>query len=146
MNISRLILTKIILFTALIFVSVFSFAQQELMIYGVVKNPDKPEQRARVKVEDTKTYKTVYELWLEVDGQYRLDLPYGETYKIYFYSECSIPMIFDANLVLPSSAPQCCYRPMNISFHFFTPDSVYADLFKGTFYTIAYNNKLKNFN
>lgn len=137
---------NILLFTIFFLVSLCSFAQQELMIYGTVKSSEKPEQRARIKVEETKTFKILYELWLDADGQYRIDLPYGKIYTIYYYSDGFTPMIFDANLVLPADAKQCCYRPMNISFHFFTPDSAYTKLFKETFYTIAYSSQLKNFN
>jgi hypothetical protein len=55
-------------------------------------------------------------------------------------------MVFDAELKLPADVRQCCYRPINISFHFFKPDGVHDDLFAGTFYTIKYDRKERGFN
>lgn len=122
------------------------FSQNELMIFGTVSIPDNPDARARLKVENTETYRTVYELWLETDGRYRVDLPYGQNYKIFFYAEGNTTMVFDVILKLPPHVRQCCYRPIPLSFHFFKPDGIHDKLFSDVFYSIRYEERLRGFN
>ncbi len=138
------------LFYTIFFASLFAYsgviAQNSLMIHGTVSVDEGTLDGAWLKVLNSKTYKTVYHNPIEKSGAYVLNLPYGENYTISFTKPGYTTVEFEAQLVLPENAQQCCYRPMEISFHFFKPDSMYAHLFTGTFYTIAYKSSLKGFN
>ncbi|MDA3882057.1 MAG: hypothetical protein PF481_02115 [Bacteroidales bacterium] len=138
------------LFYTIFIASLFAYsgatAQSSLMIHGTVSVEEGTLDGAWLKVLNSETYKTVYHNPIEKSGSYLLKLPYGENYTISFSKPGYTTVEFEAQLVLPEDAQQCCYRPMEISFHFFEPDSMYAHLFRGTFHTIAYKQSLKGFN
>jgi hypothetical protein len=130
----------------LVLAFVTSFAQDEFMIYGVVQTIDNNVAGTRLKVELVEEYKTIFDNKLEADGQYRLDLQYGKTYIISFTKDGYTPMVFDTKLIMPEGVRQCCYRPMNLSFHLFKPDGENDELFDDSFLTIKYEKQHKGFN
>jgi len=146
MLVKNTLLQKTLFILILIYTSVQVNAQDEFMIYGVIQTEDNNEAGTRIKIENTKTYKTVYDENVEAGGQYRLDLAYGVNYQIFFTKEGYTPITFDVTLDLPEGVKECCYRALKLSFHLFKPDGEHDDLFKGSFYNITYEEKLKGFN
>lgn len=122
----------------------FAQNQNEFMIYGKIKAVNGPAEGVTIKVTQ-RGYKFT-EVQTDAKGGYQIFLPYGKTYIITYTKEGFQTLTFEAQLELPSNAPQCCYRPMEISYHLFNPEEKYKNLYEKTFHYIAYEKQLKGFN
>ncbi len=120
------------------------FAQSEFKIYGTIKASNGPAQGVTIKVTQ-RGYK-FSEVQTDERGKYEVYLPYGKNYVLTYSIDGFQTMTFEAMLELPSNAPQCCYRPLEISYHLFNPEDKYKKLFEKTFYVIAYEKQYKGFN
>ncbi len=118
--------------------------QNEFMIYGKIKAVNGPAEGVTVKV--TQRGYAFKEVTTDAKGAYSIFLPYGKNYVITYSKEGFQTLTFEAMLELPSNAPQCCYRPLEISFHLFNPEDKYKKLYEKTFHFIAYEKQLKGFN
>ena len=126
-----------------IFISVAAQAQTEFMIYGTIKTYESSVEGAKVKVmQDFITIKTIV---LDNTGTYSIYLPYGKNYNVIFEKPGYTKMQFDAILNLPGDVKQCCYRPLELSFHLFKAEISHEELFSGTFHNIAYDKNFKGF-
>ena len=112
------------------------FAQSEFKIYGTIKASNGPAQGVTIKVTQ-RGYK-FREVQTDERGKYEVYLPYGKNYMLTYSIDGFQTMTFEAMLELPSNAPQCCYRPLEISYHLFNPEDKYKKLFEKTFYINAY--------
>ncbi|MCQ2606509.1 MAG: hypothetical protein MJ204_08240 [Bacteroidales bacterium] len=120
------------------------FAQTEFKIYGKIKAVNGPAQGVTIKATQ-RGYK-FREVTTDERGNYELYLPYGKNYVITYTMEGFQTLTFEAMLELPSNAPQCCYRPLEISYHLFNPEDKYKKLFNKTFHVIAYEKQYRGFN
>ena len=126
-----------------LFASIYGFSQNEFMIHGRIQTFENSVEGATVRVVEN--YITTKKIVLDKSGDYTIFLPYGKNYSIVIEKPGYTKMQFDAILILPKDVEQCCYRPLDLSFHMFKPDSSHHDLFKGTFHTIQYDKKIKGF-
>lgn len=124
--------------------SLFAQNQNEFKIYGKIKAANGPAEGVTIKVTQ-RGYKFL-EVQTDANGAYDIYLPYGKNYVISYIMDGFQTLTFDALLELPINAPQCCYRPMEISYHLFNPDEKYKKLFNKTFHVIAYEKQFKGFN
>ncbi|MCQ2958732.1 MAG: hypothetical protein MJ198_00890 [Bacteroidales bacterium] len=125
-------------------ISIFAQNQNEFKIYGKIKAVNSPAEGVTIKVTQ-RGYK-YKEVTTDAKGAYELYLPYGKNFVITYNMDGYQTLTFEANLELPSNAPQCCYRPMEISYHLFNPEDKYKHLFNKTFHVIAYEKQFKGFN
>lgn len=122
----------------------FAQNQNEFMIYGKIKAVNGPAEGVTIKVTQ-RGYKYT-EAVTDAKGSYAIYLPYGKNYVITYSKEGFQTLTFEALLELPSNAPQCCYRPLEISYHLFNPEDKYKKLYEKTFHVIAYEKQYKGFN
>ena len=122
----------------------FAQNQNEFKIYGKIKAANGPAEGVSIKVTQ-RGYK-FSETTTDAKGAYEIYLPYGKNYVITYTIDGFQTMTFEALMELPSNAPQCCYRPLEISYHLFNPDAKYKKLFDKTFHVIAYEKQYKGFN
>lgn len=118
--------------------------QNEFKIYGKIKAANGPAEGVSIQITQ-RGYK-YSETTTDAKGSYEIYLPYGKNYTITYTMEGFQTMTFDALMELPSNAPQCCYRPLEISYHLFNPDDKYKKLFNKTFHVIAYEKQFRGFN
>ena len=119
-------------------------AQNEFKIYGKIKAVNGPAEGVTIKV--TQRGYVFKEEKTDEKGAYAIYLPYGKNYVITYSKEGFQTLMFEALLELPSNAPQCCYRPLEISYHLFNPEDKYKHLFNKTFHYIAYEKQFRGFN
>lgn len=128
----------------LVLFSVTLNAQNEFKIYGKIKAVNGPAQGVTIKVTQ-RGYK-FREVTTDEKGNYEVYLPYGKNYVLTYSMDGFQTLTFEAMMELPSNAPQCCYRPLEISYHLFNPEEKYKKLFDKTFHVIAYEKQYKGFN
>lgn len=122
----------------------FAQNQNEFKIYGKIRAVNSPAEGVTIKV--TQRGYNYKEVQTDASGAYEIYLPYGKTYVLKYSMEGFQTLTFEAMLELPSNAPQCCYRPLEISYHLFNPEEKYKKLFNKTFHVIAYEKQFKGFN
>lgn len=135
---------KLIIALIALTISMVSYAQNEFKIYGKIKAANSPAQGVTIKVTQ-RGYK-FSETTTDERGSYAIYLPYGKNYVITYTMDGFQTLTFEALMELPSNAPQCCYRPLEISYHLFNPEEKYKKLFDKTFHVIAYEKQYKGFN
>lgn len=126
-----------------VLITITGYTQTELMISGRIQTPDNSVEGATVKLMHN--FITIKKIVLDNTGTYTMYIPYGKDYSIIYEKKGYQPLQIDAILDLPKEVEQCCYRPMNISFHLFKPDSVNYELFQSAFHTIKYDKKYNGF-
>ena len=117
---------KLIIALIALTISMVSYAQNEFKIYGKIKAANGPAQGVTIKVTQ-RGYK-FSETTTDERGSYAIYLPYGKNYVITYTMDGFQTLTFEALMELPSNAPQCCYRPLEISYHLFNPEEKYKKL------------------
>lgn len=120
-----------------------SVAQDEFKIFGTIRVHDQSVEGATVRLMED--YKTVQRFELDASGLYAFYIPYNKTYTLLYEKKGLLTTKIAVNLVLPPDAKQCCYRPLNLSFHLYKPDSIHSAMLKNTFYTVEYKKEHKGF-
>lgn len=120
-------------------------AQKEFMLYGTVKIEGESTIGTKIIIhpfeERPETQKVD-----DPSGQFKVFLKYGKDYVITLQHEGFVKLLFKVSTKLPSSLPQCCQSPVDISCHLFKPGGKYDSLFLKPFITIKYDTKLKGYN
>ncbi|HRS18233.1 MAG TPA: hypothetical protein P5243_01915 [Bacteroidales bacterium] len=128
--------------SALLFTCVV-YAQDEFMIHGRIQTIDNSIEGATVRVMHD--YLTIKKIILDKTGAYTVYLPYGKNYSLLYEKKGYQTIQIDALLDLPKDVKQCCYRPLELSFHLTKPDSTHGDMFNKAFHTIQYDKNYKGF-
>ncbi len=128
---------------AALLVSSAAFSQNELMIQGRIQTIDNAIEGATVRVMHD--FLTIKKIVLDNTGAYTVYLPYGKNYSLLYEKKGYQTIQIDAILDLPKDVKQCCYRPMELTFHLQKPDSTHGDMFKKAFHTIQYDRTYKGF-
>lgn len=139
----KLFSKQLITVIAAFIVSFAAYSQDEFMIHGRIQTMDNSIEGATVRVMHD--YLTLKKVVLDKTGTYTIYIPYGRNYSLLYEKKGYQTIQIDAILDLPKDVKQCCYRPMELSFHLSKPDSTHGDMFKKAFHTIQYDRNYKGF-
>ncbi|MBK8809019.1 MAG: hypothetical protein IPO21_21275 [Bacteroidales bacterium] len=99
-----------------------------------------------VSIKVSNSEKVLFEKKTTAQGDYEIFLNYGENYTLTFAYKDYTTLQFMVFLKLPVGVKQCCFTPLNFTFHLFKPDGVNDKLFQKPLVEAKYIEKFKNFN
>ena len=134
----------IALLTSFLFTSHESKAQDEFMVYGVIKIQGGSSDSATIVVESEKRqFGRVIKL--DNSGEYKIWLPYSKDYIIKYSKPGYQTIPIAVSTKLPDGIAKCCFTPFEMSFHLFKPDGSHDSLYRKPIVTVRYETKLKSY-
>jgi tetratricopeptide (TPR) repeat protein len=122
----------------------FVKAQDEFMVYGIIKIQGESTDSATIIIEsDKRQYGRT--ITLDKTGEYRIWLPYSKDYILKFAKANYQTIPIAVSTKLPDDIAKCCFTPFEMSFHLFKTDGTHDSLFKKPIVTVRYETKLKSF-
>lgn len=138
------LISLVIVVTGLLLLSYKSNAQDEFMVYGVIKIQGGTTDSATIIVESEKVQygRTIT---LDPNGEYKIWLPYSKDYIIKYSKPGYQTVPIAVSTKLPEDIKKCCFTPFEMSFHLFRPDGSHDSLYKKPIVTVRYETKLKSY-
>jgi len=134
----------ITLISGLFLLSLQSIAQEEFMVYGVIKIQGGSTDSATITVESGKSqYGRIIKL--DNSGEYKVWLPYSKDYIIKYSKPGYQTVPIAVSTKLPDGIEKCCFTPFEMSFHLFKPDGSHDSLYKKPIVVVRYETKLKSY-
>jgi tetratricopeptide (TPR) repeat protein len=135
---------QITLIIGLFFLSFQSKAQEEFMVYGVIKIQGGSTDSATITVESEKRqFGRIIKL--DNSGEYKVWLPYSKDYIIKYSKPGYQTVPIAVSTKLPEGIQKCCFTPFEMSFHLFKPDGSHDSLYKKPIVVVRYETKLKSY-